>query len=111
MENHVQLIGRLGVDPSAKTVGNSVKASFTLATNNVYKDSDGNKKTITDWHQIVAWGGLAQTMDEHLKKGDRIGISGRLTTRSYEDTNGVKKYITEIIAKDMLMLGQASREN
>lgn len=107
----MQLIGRLGVDPAAKTVGNSVKTSFTLATNTVYKDGEGNKKTLTDWHQVIAWGRLAQTMDEHLKKGDRIGISGRLTTRSYEDANGAKKYITEIIAKDLLMLGAPSKEH
>lgn len=105
MENQVQLIGRLGMDPNSKQVNQSVKTTFTLATNTVYRDSEGNKKTMTDWHNIIAWGNLAQTMDQYLKKGDKVGVSGRLVTRSYEDNNGVKKYFTEVIAKDMLMLG------
>lgn len=105
MENQVQLIGRLGMDPDAKQINQTVKTTFTLATNTVYKDSEGNKKTMTDWHNIIAWGGLAQTMEQYLKKGDKIGISGRLVTRSYENSDGIKKYFTEVIAKDMLMLG------
>ena len=64
-----------------------------------------NKKTLTDWHNIVAWGGLANTMEQFLKKGDKVGISGRLVTRSYETEDGTKRYFTEVIAKDMLMLG------
>lgn len=105
MENQVQLIGRLGMDPEAKQINDSVKTSFTIATNTVYKDGDGNKKTLTDWHNIVAWGGLANTMEQFLKKGDKVGISGRLVTRSYETEDGTKRYFTEVIAKDMLMLG------
>jgi len=105
MENHVQLIGRLGLDPEAKQINDTVKTTFTLATNTVYKDAEGNKKTLTDWHNIIAWGGLAQTMESYLKKGDKIGVSGRLVTRSYEGDDGNKRYFTEIIAKDLLMLG------
>lgn len=104
MENHVQLIGHLGLDPEAKQINDTVKTTFTLATNTVYKDAEGNKKTLTDWHNIIAWGGLAQTMESYLKKGDKIGVSGRLVTRSYEGDDGNKRYFTEIIAKDLLML-------
>jgi single-strand DNA-binding protein len=105
MENQVQLIGHLGMNPDSKEINKSVKTTFTLATNTVYRDSDGNKQTMTDWHNIIAWGGLAQTMEQYLKKGDKVGISGRLVTRSYENAEGVKKYFTEVVAKDMLMLG------
>jgi single-strand DNA-binding protein len=106
MENLVQLIGNLGQDPEMKSVNDTVKTTFTLATNTVYKDSEGNKKTMTDWHNIVAWGSLGQTIESYVKKGDKIGISGRLVTRSYDDDKGVKKYFTEVIAKDLLMLGK-----
>lgn len=106
MENVVQLIGNLGQDPEMKAINETMKTSFTLATNTVYKDSDGNKKTMTDWHNIVAWGPLAQTIETYVKKGDKIGISGRLVTRSYDGDDGQKKYFTEIIAKDLLMLGK-----
>ena len=105
MENHVQLIGRLGLDPEAKQINDTVKTTFTLATNTVYKDAEGNKKTLTDWHNIIAQDGLAQTMESYLKKGDKIGVSGRLVTRSYEGDDRNKRYFTEIIAKYLLMLG------
>jgi single-strand DNA-binding protein len=111
MENYVQLIGNLGMDPETKQINDTVKATFTLATNTVYKDSDGNKKSMTDWHNIVAWGGLAQTLEQYVKKGDKIGVSGRLVTRSYENEEGVKKYFTEVIAKDLLMLGGRKAES
>jgi single-strand DNA-binding protein len=61
---------------------------------------------MTDWHNVVAWGKLAQTMNEYLKKGDKVGIAGRLVTRSYEDTGGQKKYFTEVVAKDLLLLSK-----
>lgn len=110
MENQVQLIGNLGVDPELKEINEKFKTTFTLATNTVYKDSEGTKKTMTDWHNVVAWGNLAQNMSQYLKKGDRIGISGRIVTRSYETEDGIKKYFTEIVAKEMLMLG-GKKEN
>jgi single-strand DNA-binding protein len=78
MENHVQLIGNLGMAPESKQVNNTLRTSFSLATNTVYKDAEGSKKTMTDWHNVVAWGKLAQTMNEYLKKGDKVGIAGRL---------------------------------
>ena len=105
MENHVQLIGRSSLDPETKQINDTVKTTFTLATNTVYKDAEGNKKTLTDWHNIIAQDRLAQTMESYLKKGDKISLSGRLVTRSYEGDDRNKRYFTEIIAKYLLMLG------
>jgi len=104
--NKVILIGRLGADPQLKyTPSGRANASFSLATNAVWKDQDGNQKERTDWHRISAWGKLAEIMGEWLKKGSQVYIEGRLQTRSYEDSNGVKKYITEVVADEMTMLG------
>ena len=96
MENHVQLIGNLGMAPESKQINNTLRTSFSLATNTVYKDAEGSKKTMTDWHNVVAWGKLAQTMNEYLKKGDKVGIAGRLVTRSYEDTEGQKSTLLKL---------------
>ena len=105
--NKVILLGRLGADPQLKyTPSGRANASFSLATNQVWKDQEGNQKDRTDWHRITAWGKLAEIMGEWLKKGSQVYIEGRLQTRSYEDTNGVKKYITEVVADDMTMLGK-----
>lgn len=111
MENQVQLIGNLGSDPETRAINNSFKTQFSLATHQVYKDADGNKQKSTDWHTIVAWGKLAQHMDQYLKKGDKVGISGRLVSRSYENQEGVKKYITEVVAKEMLMLSGPRKDS
>ncbi len=111
MENQVQLIGNLGMDPETREINNSFKTQFSLATHQVYKDAEGNKQKTTDWHTIVAWGKLAQRMDQYLKKGDKVGISGRLVSRSYETQEGAKKYITEVVAKEMLLLSGPKREN
>ena len=105
--NKVILLGRLGADPQLKySPSGRANASFSLATNQVWKDQEGNQKDRTDWHRITAWGKLAEIMGEWLKKGSQVYIEGRLQTRSYEDTNGVKKYITEVVADDMTMLGK-----
>jgi single-strand DNA-binding protein len=105
--NKVILVGRLGADPELKyTPSGQARASFNLATNAVWKDQEGNQQERTDWHRITAWGKLAEIMGEWLKKGSYVYLEGRLQTRSYEDTNGVKKYITEVVANDMEMLGR-----
>ena len=90
MENQVQLIGNLGMNPEAKNINDTVKATFTLATNTVYRDSDGNKKTMTDWHNIVAWGGLAQTIEQYVKKGDKIAVleAMKMQTTLYASADG-----------------------
>ena len=104
--NKVILIGRLGADPQLKyTPSGRANANFNLATNAAWKDKEGNQQERTDWHRISAWGKLAEIMGEWLKKGSQVYIEGRLQTRSYEDSNGVKKYITEVVAEEMTMLG------
>jgi single-strand DNA-binding protein len=102
--NKVQLIGHLGKDPELKYTPSGVAvATFSIATNESWKDQEGNVQERTEWHNIVAWRKLAEICGEWLKKGKRIYLEGRIQTRSYEK-DGVKKYITEIVADDMIML-------
>ena len=105
--NKVILIGRLGADPEVRYMSSgSANVNFNIATNYIYKDSDGEKHEKVEWHRIVAWGKLAEVMGEWLKKGSRVYIEGRLQTRSYEDSQGVKKWITEVVAGSLEMLGK-----
>lgn len=105
MLNKVMLIGNVGQDPKVKYIDSGVAvASFTLATNETYKGKNGEKTTQTEWHNIVMWRGLAETVEKYVKKGDKLYIEGRLRHRSYEQ-DGVKKYITEIYGDVMVMLG------
>lgn len=103
--NKVILIGRLGKDPEVKTIqtGTSV-ATFSVATSEFYKDANGNKKEITDWHNIVAWGGLADIAGKYLKKGARVALEGKNRTRSWE-SGGTKHYTTEVIADRIELMG------
>ena len=101
------LIGHLGNDPELRTTtsGQSV-ANFTLATNENFKDSNGNVQERTEWHRIITWGKLAEICNQYLKKGRQVYIEGRLQTRSWDDKkSGEKKYTTEIVCSDMQMLG------
>jgi single-strand DNA-binding protein len=99
------LIGNLGQDPEIKTLESGKKvARFTLATNESYKNSEGQKVEETTWHNIVAWNGLADTASRFLKKGREVAVEGKLVYRSYEDKKGVTKYITEIVLNDLLLL-------
>ena len=103
--NKVILVGRLGSDPQLKyTPSGRANVSFNVATNAVWKDQDGNQQERTDWHRIVAWGKLAEIMGEYLKKGSKCYLEGRLQTRNYDDKDGVKRYITEVIVDSMEML-------
>ena len=104
--NRVMLIGNLGKDPELRyTTSGTAIATFSLATNESWKDQDGNLQERTEWHNIVAWKKLAEICGEWLKKGKKIYIEGRIQTRSYDDKNtGTKKYITEIVADNMIML-------
>ena len=105
LKNRVQLIGNLGQDPETKTLDSGKKfVKFTLATDESYKSADGKKVEETTWHNIVAWNGLADIAGKYLKKGHQIAVEGRIVYRTYEDKNKVTKYITEIVANDMLML-------
>ncbi len=103
--NKVILVGRLGKDPDIMTFDNGTKkASFSLATTESYKDKDGNWQEQTEWHNIVLWRFLAE---RNLIKGDQIYLEGRLRSRSYDDANGVKKYITEIQGDKILKLASS----
>ncbi|MCH2199623.1 MAG: single-stranded DNA-binding protein [Flavobacteriales bacterium] len=105
IRNRVSLIGRLGKDPETKAFDSGKqKTSFSLATKEVYK-KDGEKKETTQWHNVVMWDGLAKTASEYLTKGQEVAIEGKVTYRSYDDKEGNTRYITEIVASDMHMLG------
>lgn len=110
--NKVMLIGNLGKDPELRyTTSGVAVATFSLATNESWKDQDGNAQERTEWHNIVAWRKLAEICAEWLKKGKKVYIEGRIQTRSYDDKNtGAKKYITEIVADNMIMLDSRGGE-
>jgi single-strand DNA-binding protein len=104
--NKVMLIGNLGKDPELRYTPSGVAvATFSIATNESWKDQDGNTQERTEWHNIVAWRKLAEICGEYLKKGKKVYIEGRIQTRSYDDKNtGAKKYMTEIVADNLIML-------
>jgi len=104
--NKVTLIGNLGKDPELSYTASGVAvAKFSIATNERWKDNDGNVQERTEWHNIVAWRKLAEICGQYLKKGSKIYLEGKLQTRSWDDKNtGVKRYTTEIIADDLIML-------
>ncbi len=102
--NKVLLIGHIGKDPELKyTEKGTARCSFSLATNESYKDDSGNVVDKTEWHNIVVWRKLAEICGQYLKKGSKVYLEGKLSTRSYEK-DGVKKYFTEVVLSDMLML-------
>ena len=105
--NKVILIGNLGKDPEVKhTPQGTPVAKFSLATNERYKDKDGNWQDRTEWHNIVVWQRLAEIAGEYLKKGGKVYIEGRLHTRSWDDKQtNQKKYMTEVVASDLVLLG------
>ncbi|SFF51677.1 single-stranded DNA-binding protein [Thermoflexibacter ruber] len=103
--NKVMLIGNLGKDPEEQTLeGGITVAKFSLATTESYKDDKGETHSLTEWHSIVAWRSLADLAGKYLKKGSTIYLEGKIKTRSYEDKEGNKKYVTEIIAESFIML-------
>ena len=109
--NRVILLGNVGKDPEVKYFeGGSVKASFSLATSESYKDRQGNKVDSTEWHNIVIWGKLAEIAEKYVRKGKQLYIEGKIKTRSYGEGDG-KKYITEIFVDNMTMLGSRGEGN
>ena len=105
LRNSVRLIGNLGAAPEVKNLENGNKvAKLNLATNETYTNQKGEKITDTYWHNLVVWGKPAEIAEKYLNKGSEIAIEGKLTNRSYTDKDGVKKYITEIVVNDFLML-------
>jgi single-strand DNA-binding protein len=104
--NKVILIGNLGRDPEIQKFDNGVKkATFSLATSETYKTKEGERATHTEWHNIVLWRGLAEVAESYLKKGNSIYVEGKIRRREYDDKDGQKKFIYEIIADNMTMLG------
>jgi single-strand DNA-binding protein len=105
--NRVQLIGNLGKDPEIKyTPQGTPVAKITIATNERFKDKSGEWQDRTEWHNVVLWQRMAEIAGEYLKKGGKVYIEGRLQTRSWDDKQtGQKKYMTEIVANDMILLG------
>lgn len=107
--NKVILLGRTGKTPEVRSLQSGGKvANFQLATSDTYKDKNGEKKEVTEWHNIVFYGPLAQVIESYVKKGDQLYVEGKLRTRSYEDKEGVKKYITEVLGSTMTMVGWKS---
>jgi single-strand DNA-binding protein len=105
MKNKVQLIGNLGQDPDVKTIGEDKKvAHLSVATNENYRNAKGEKVTDTQWHNVVAWGKLADIAEKFLLKGTEVVIEGKLINRNYTDKQGVKRYITEVQANELLIL-------
>jgi single-strand DNA-binding protein len=105
--NKVILVGNLGKDPEVRyTPSGAAVASFTVATTERYKDKDGQVQEKTEWHNIIAWRQLAEICGKYLEKGKQVYIEGKIQTRSYDDTAGNKRYITEIVADKMVMLGR-----
>lgn len=107
LKNKVQLIGNLGTDPEIITLDSGkLLAKFTLATNDYYNNANGERVQNTEWHNILAWNKNAEIIEKYVSKGQEIAIEGKLTNRSYEDKEGVKRYITEIVVNELLMLGK-----
>lgn len=107
LRNKVQLIGRLGQDPEIINLESGKKiAKFSLATDDSYKDASGQKIESVQWHNLIAWNKTADIIEKYVTKGKEIAIEGKLTSRSYDDKEGGKRYITEVLVNELLMLGK-----
>ena len=111
--NKVILIGNVGKDPEIRHIeANNVSvAKFPLATSETYKNKSGEKVTNTEWHNVVVWRYLAEFAEKYIKKGNQIFVEGKITSRSYDDKEGNKRYITEIIADNIRLLGRRENNN
>ena len=107
--NKVILVGHLGRDPEVRTIESGAKvARFTLATTEAYKDRNGERKEVTEWHTIICWRNLADIAEKYLLKGKLVYVEGKLRTRSWDDNTGAKRYATEVSADNFVMLGAKS---
>lgn len=105
--NRVQLIGQLGNDPEVKKLDKGgTLAKFSMATNEYRKDASGEKVKDTQWHNVIAWGKTAEIVEKYAHKGNKIGVDGKLISRNYEDKEGQKRYITEVVASEILLLSE-----
>jgi single-strand DNA-binding protein len=106
LKNKVQLIGNLGNNPEIRTTDAGKKmARFSVATNETYRTAKGEKVTETQWHNLIAWGKVADIAEQFLCKGSEVAIEGKLVNRNYTDKEGIKRYVTEIQVNEVLMLG------
>jgi len=106
MINMAMIIGYLGSDPKTSAIPNgTIVVNFSVATSEKFKDRSGQQQEQTEWHRIVVFGRLAEICEQYLKKGSHVYVAGRLQTRQWEDQNGKKQYTTEIVAREMKMLG------
>jgi single-strand DNA-binding protein len=106
LKNKVQLIGNLGAAPEVRNLdGGRKMARFSVATHEAYRDAKGVKVEETQWHQVVAWGKVAEIAEKNLHKGSEIALEGKLVHRNYTDKDGVKKYVTEVVVAELLLLG------
>lgn len=107
MKNRVQLIGNVGNNPEIKTLESGKKlAHLTIATNEIYRNDKGDKVEQTEWHRVTAWGKTAEIIEKFVAKGKEVAIDGKLTHRSYDDKNGEKRYITEVVVNEILLLSK-----
>jgi len=107
LRNKVQLIGHVGNDPEVKNFETGKKlANLTIATNEVYKNDKGEKVEETQWHKVVAWGKPAEIIEKYVTKGKEIAVEGKLVHRSYDDKNGDKRYVTEVVVNELLLMGK-----
>jgi len=106
--NKVSLLGRLGRDPDLRFTGTGTPfCRLRIATNDGFKNKDGDWTERTEWHTLVAWGKLAEVCNQYLKKGDQAYFEGALQTRSFEDSNGQNRYVTEVTARALILLGSS----
>ncbi|ALJ04488.1 single-stranded DNA-binding protein [Pseudalgibacter alginicilyticus] len=106
LKNKVQLIGNVGNEPETTNLESGKKVTkFSIATNEFYEDSKGEKQQDTQWHTIVAWGKTANIIEKYVDKGKEVALEGKLTSRSYADKNGTRRYVTEVIVSEILLLG------
>jgi len=111
IKNKVQIIGNLGQAPEIRTIGDGKKvAHLNVATSENYKNTKGEKVTDTQWHNVVAWGKLAEIAEKYLVKGTEVAIEGKLVNRNYTDKQGIKRYVTEIQANELLILTKKGKE-
>src|SRR6056297_1822266 len=109
--NHVQLIGNVGEDPKITLLDGGRKvANFPMATNEYYTNAQGEKIQNTDWHQVVAWGKTAEILEKYTAKGSEIGVRGKIKTRTYTTEDGNQRYVTEIVADEVLLLGSKAAQ-
>lgn len=107
IRNKVQLIGNVGKEPEIVNLESGKKlAKFSVATNESYKNGNGERITDTQWHNIVAWGKTAELVEKYVNKGKEVGVEGKLTSRSWDDKDGAKRYITEVVCNELLLMGK-----